>query len=134
MIAASKSASSKTIFGDLPPSSRETGIIFFAADSYIFWPETSEPVNAILDTCLCSTSGWPTSTPIPVIQFTTPSGNPASDTNFINSKVDAEVNSDGFITAVFPAAKAGASFQDKRSKGEFQAVIIPTTPNGSYLV
>ena len=70
----------------------------------------------------------------PVIQFTTPSGNPASDTNFINSKVDAEVNSDGFITAVFPAARAGASFQDKRSKGEFQAVIIPTTPNGSYLV
>ena len=44
------------------------------------------------------------------------------------------MNSDGLITAVFPAARAGASFQDKSSRGEFHAVIIPTTPKGSYLV
>ena len=67
-------------------------------------------------------------------QLTTPSGNPASEINFMNSNVEAEVNSEGLITAVFPAANAGASFQDRRSKGEFQAVISPTTPNGSYLV
>ena len=52
----------------------------------------------------------------------------------MNSKVEAEVNSDGLITAVFPAANAGASFQDKSSKGEFHAVIIPITPYGSYFV
>ena len=40
----------------------------------------------------------------------------------------------GLITAVFPAANAGASFQDKSSKGEFHAVIIPITPYGSYFV
>ena len=83
---------------------------------------------------MCSTSGCPTSIPIPVTQLTTPSGNPASEINFMNSKVEAEVNSDGLITAVFPAANAGASFQDKSSKGEFHAVIIPITPYGSYFV
>ena len=36
--------------------------------------------------------------------------------------------------AVFPAARAGASFQANSKSGEFQAVIIPMTPNGSYLV
>ena len=32
--------------------------------------------------------------PIPVTQLTTPSGNPASEINFMNSKVEAEVNSE----------------------------------------
>ena len=71
---------------------------------------------------------------MPVTQLTTPSGKPASDINFINSRVEADVNSDGLTTAVLPAASAGASFQDKSNKGEFHAVIIPTTPNGSYFV
>ena len=52
----------------------------------------------------------------------------------MNSKDDAEVNSEGLITAVFPAARAGASFQANNSKGEFHAVIIPITPKGSYRV
>ena len=68
------------------------------------------------------------------MQFTTPLGNPASLTSSINSKDDAEVNSEGLITAVFPAARAGASFQANNSKGEFHAVIIPITPKGSYRV
>ena len=52
----------------------------------------------------------------------------------MNSSVEAEVNSEGFTIAVLPAARATASFQVISSKGEFQAVIMPTTPRGSYRV
>ena len=68
------------------------------------------------------------------MQFTTPAGKPASFTSSMNSKDEADVNSEGLITAVFPAARAGASFQANNKRGEFQAVIIPMTPNGSYRV
>ena len=66
--------------------------------------------------------------------FTTPLGKPTSSIKFINSRVDAEVNSEGLITAVFPAANAGASFHANNSNGEFHGVIIPMTPNASYRV
>ena len=49
----------------------------------------------------------------------------------MNSSVDAEVNSDGLMTTVLPAASAGASFHDSSSSGEFHGVIMPTTPSGS---
>ena len=68
------------------------------------------------------------------MQFTTPVGKPASFTSSMNSNDEADVNSEGLITAVFPAARAGASFQANSKRGEFQAVIIPITPNGSYRV
>ena len=49
----------------------------------------------------------------------------------MNSTVDAEVNSDGLMTAVLPAASAGASFHVSNRSGEFHGVIMPTTPSGS---
>ena len=48
-----------------------------------------------------------------------------------NSSIDAEVNSDGLTTAVQPAASAGASFQLVSVSGEFQGVMMATTPFGS---
>ena len=51
--------------------------------------------------------------------------------NSINSKVETDVNSDGFINAVFPTARAGANLYATRRRGEFQGVINPTTPYGS---
>ena len=38
------------------------------------------------------------------------------------------------MTAVQPAASAGASFQLVSVRGEFQGVMITTTPFGSYFV
>ena len=77
MIAASRSASAKTTFGDLPPSSSETFLRLPAAAWTISLPTSVEPVNATL-----STSGWPDSaapaSPKPVTMLTTPSGRPAS--------------------------------------------------------
>jgi hypothetical protein len=105
-----------------------------AASSYTRRPAASPPVNA-----MCATSGWvtsgsPTSAPRPVTTFTTPGGKPAAATSRASSSIDAEVNSDGFTTTVQPAASAGASFQLVMVRGEFQGVMIATTPFGSSLV
>ena len=40
-----------------------------------------------------------------------------------NSSAEHEVNSDGLMTTVLPAASAGASFQAVSSSGEFHGVI-----------
>src|SRR5215470_9082933 len=94
-------------------------------------PVASDPVNATFATSGCSTSGAPTSGPKPVTTLTTPGGKPASSTSFMNSSTEADVNSDGLITTVLPAASAGASFQESSSSGEFHGVIMPQTPSGS---
>jgi hypothetical protein len=49
----------------------------------------------------------------------------------MNSSADADVNSDGLITTVLPAASAGASFQVVRSSGEFHGTMAAMTPSGS---
>src|SRR5436305_359239 len=74
--AASRSASGRMMFGDLPPSSSVTRLSAAPALAPISRPTTVEPVKAIL-----STSGWPTIaapvSPSPVSTLSTPSGNPA---------------------------------------------------------
>src|SRR5262249_49225293 len=97
-------------------------------------PAASPPVKPT-----CATSGWPTkgaptSPPKPVTALTTPSGKPACLNKAANSSMEAEVNSDGLITAVQPAARAGANFQLVSVSGEFHGVMIATTPLASYLV
>ena len=88
-------------------------------------------MNATFATSGCSTSGAPTSAPKPVTTLTTPGGKPASSTSFMNSSADADVNSDGLMTTVLPAASAGASFHAVSSSGEFHGTIAATTPSGS---
>src|SRR5215510_9851003 len=94
-------------------------------------PVASDPVNATFATSGCSTSGAPTSGPKPVTTLTTPGGKPAASTSFMNSSTEAEVNSDGLITTVLPAANAGASFHVVNRSGEFQGTIAAMTPSGS---
>src|SRR6187455_1948330 len=95
-------------------------------------PVASDPVNATLATSGCSTSGAPTSGPKPVTTLTTPGGKPACSTSRMNSSTLADVNSDGLMTTVLPAASAGASFHEVSSSGEFQGTIAAMTPSGSY--
>ena len=82
----------------------------------------------------CSTRAAPISEPKPVTVLITPSGKPASLTSSIRASVEQDVNSDGLMTMVLPAASAGASFQVRSSRGEFHGVIATTTPSGSRLV
>src|SRR5262249_415327 len=89
------------------------------------------PICAIL---WCVTSASPTSTPSPVTTLTTPRGKPAWANRGGRSSIEADVNSEGLTTAVHPAASAGARCQLVRVSGEFQGVMIATTPLGSYLV
>jgi len=61
--AASKSASAKKMFGDLPPSSRLTFLRVSAAARSTVLPTSRLPVNAILSTSRWATSGAPADSP-----------------------------------------------------------------------
>jgi hypothetical protein len=73
--AASRSASSNTMNGDLPPSSSESFLPVPAVARRIARPTSVEPVNAILSTSACSAIRAPVA-PSPVTMLTTPAGRP----------------------------------------------------------
>ena len=52
-------------------------------------------------------------------------------TSSASRRTVAEVYSDGLITTVLPAHRAGASLLVVSVRGEFHGVIAPTTPSGS---
>src|SRR5579864_5206808 len=126
--AASRSASSRTMQGSLPPSSR---VIFFrpsAAFAITFLPVGVEPVRAIL-----RVSGWPTiASPVacPTTTLTTPSGRPPSIRASMHARVARGVVLAGFSTTVLPAAIAGATLLAARVSGKFHGTIAPQTPIG----
>jgi hypothetical protein len=76
--AASMSASAKTTFADLPPSSSVTRLIVPAAPAAMPRPTSVEPVKATLATSGCSTRRCPQTEPGPGTTLRTPSGIPAS--------------------------------------------------------
>ena len=132
LTASSKIQSSNTMLGDLPPSSSETFLKVLAASSLTRAPVALPPVKATLATFGWVTSGSPTTGPYPVTTLTTPGGRPDSAmTSFMNSSSEADVNSEGLMTTVQPAASAGASFQVASISGEFQGVMKAHTPTGS---
>ena len=79
-------------------------------------PTAVDPVNAMHATSGCSTSGSPTSAPVPVTTVATPAGRCAIARSAIRS-VASGVSSDGFITTALPAAIAGATFHVMSSSG-----------------
>ena len=123
----SRSASSKTMKGDLPPSSSDSFLPVPAVATRMMRPTSVDPVKAILSTSGCSTSAAPVR-PSPVTMFTTPGGSPASRQISAKSSAVSEVNSAGLSTTVFPIASAGAIFHASISRGKFQGMICPTTP------
>ena len=132
--AASRSASAKMTFADLPPNSSVTRLIVAAAPAAIERPTSVEPVKAILATSGCSTRRWPHVRPGPTRTFTTPSGSPASRAISAKRSAVNGVSSAGLSTTVLPAASAGPSFQAAIVSGKFHGVMRPTTPTGSRTV
>src|ERR1041384_985593 len=116
-MAASKSASAKKMLGDLPPSSNVTRFTVSAACLTMILPTAALPVNAILLTSGCCTSGAPQVSPNPVMTLTTPGGTPTSLSQFAISRAVIGVCSAGLSTQVQPAASAGASFHAAINKG-----------------
>ena len=75
----SRSASSKTMNGDLPPSSRLRRLPLPAVAARMMRPTSVDPVKAILSTSGCSTRAAPVA-PSPVTTLTTPAGSPRPGT------------------------------------------------------
>ncbi|MCY1175899.1 hypothetical protein D9M73_161570 [compost metagenome] len=134
LAAASRSASAKTILGDLPPSSRSHRASRAAAIWLTALPDSVPPVKLIRATLGSRTKASPTSFPNPVTTLITPGGKPASSNNRATSSAEAELCSDGLCTTVQPAASAGAILLAASISGEFQGVIAATTPTGSSRV
>ena len=128
--ALSRSASSKMMNGDFPPSSSERRLWLAAVALRIARPTSVDPVNAILSTSGCFTSASPVE-PSPVTMLTTPAGSPASWQSSANASALSGVNSAGFKTTVLPVASAGAIFHASMRRGKFHGMICPTTPQGS---
>ncbi len=122
-----RSASSKTMNGDLPPSSSVSDLPEPAVSSRIRRPTSVEPVKAILSTSGCLTSISPVA-PSPVTTLTTPLGSPAISQMSAKSSADSGVNLAGLRMLVLPSAIAGAIFQAAISSGKFHGMIWPQTP------
>ena len=129
-----KSASSKMIFADFPPNSWWTLLTVSAEPLATATPALVEPVKDII-----SILGWadiasPTEGPSPFTKLNTPFGTPASWRTSANRIALKGAISVGFRTIVQPAARAGPTLQEIWFIGQFQGVIIPTTPIGSFLM
>ena len=74
--AASRSASSRTIVGDLPPSSRLTGTMRRAAAAITAAPVATEPVNVTWPTSGWSTTAAPVGSPRPTTMLHAPGRQP----------------------------------------------------------
>src|SRR5487761_1116190 len=123
--AASRSASSSTMHGSLPPSS---SVIFFkpsAARAITFLPVGVDPVSAIFRMIGWSTMASPVA--VPSTTLTTPSGRPPSISASMHARVESGVVLAGLRTTVLPAAIAGASLFAASVSGKFQGTIAPHT-------
>mmetsp|Transcript_11098 Transcript_11098/g.19329 ORF Transcript_11098/g.19329 Transcript_11098/m.19329 type:complete len:269 (-) Transcript_11098:300-1106(-) len=130
----SRSASSNTTRGALPPNSRDTRLTEEAADAISSLPTAVDPVNPIFRTLSFVVSSRPMAGASPMMMFKHPSGRPARSANTARARAERGVDSAGFSTTVHPAASAGATFRVIILIGKFQGVIAPTTPTGCFRV
>ena len=129
--ARSRSASSNTITGFLPPSSKCTRFKVGAPCAMIAEPVELSPTKPIALIAGCSVSALPASSPMPWTVLSTPSGRPACFASFVSRSAVTGDHSAGLCTTVQPAARAGAIFQVDSMNGVFHGVITPTGPIGT---
>src|SRR5919108_3111415 len=127
--AASRSASSSTTSGPLPPISRSTSLP--AARSATRCPVAIDPMNPTADVPGFAATSSPTTGPGPVTMLNTPGGRPASTMHSASFTAHTDVVGAGTHTTAFPAARAGATISAGIVYGQFQGVITPTTPRGT---
>ncbi len=132
--AASRSASAKTMFGLLPPSSRVTRLRSAEPFASTCLPTAIDPVNTIFATPGCSTSALPVTGPWPGRTWKRPSGRPASRASSASRSAVSGVVSAGLRMTALLTASAGAVPQAAIGIGKFQGAITPTTPSGSRIV
>ncbi len=131
--ASSRSASSSTMNGALPPSSNNTGFSCSAHSLAMMRPTWVDPVKFTRRTAGCSIRAPTTaaaSSGALVTTLTTPGGKPAAFRAWpIRWWVRGQV-SDAFSTTVLPQASGRARARTPRITGAFQGAIPTTTPTG----
>ena len=133
--AASMSASGKTMFGDLPPSSRLSRFRFET-------PEASSRRRAV-----CDAAGEADLVDVLVQRQRLPGGRAVARDHVQHAFGQAGFGRDlgqsqraqrrqlrGFSTTEQPQASAGATFQAAICSGKFHGTMAPTTPTGSRSV
>ncbi len=132
--AASRSASSKTRKGALPPSSIDTFSTLSAAAAISERPTSVEPVKDSLRSRPSLMSG-PVVGPDEevVMMLKTPPGSPASSSVWPSASIDSGVCFAGFMTTVQPAATAGPTLRVPMAIGKFQGVIMSDGPTGCFI-
>ena len=135
--ASSRSASSKTMNGALPPSSSETFFTCRRALRHQQLPDLGRAGEAELaDERVRRSARAPitgASSAAPVTISKTPSGSPASRPSRATASAESGVCSAGFSTIVQPAASAGAALRVGIAAGKFHGVIPAVTPTGSFV-
>src|SRR5699024_540701 len=132
--AASRSASSNTRNGALPPSSIEVRMMVLLHCSSNSRPTAVDPVKESLRDRESAISGLIVSLDRLVrTTFTTPSGRPARVRMSAKARVHSGVSPAGLITEVHPAAMAGPILRVPIASGKFHGVISRLTPTGSLL-
>ncbi len=115
--AASRSASSKTICGDLPPSSSVQGMWFRAAAIWTCSPTSGEPVKLMKSTPGCSESARPATSPRPVTILMAPGGKPVSVASSPMRNMVRQASSAGLVTVALPMASAAPTERPKICTG-----------------
>ena len=134
-IAASRSASSKTTNGALPPSSIETRSSWLALCSTSLRPTAVDPVNDSLRVRGSRRSG---SMSAPawrlVTTLSTPGGSPARCMMSARASIESGVCWAGLTIIVHPAATAGAILRAPIAIGKFHGVTNTHGPTGWRVV
>ena len=131
--AASRSASSNTMNGALPPSSSDSFFTVRAHCAIRIFPVSVDPVNDSFRTSGLDVSSPPTSDALPVMTLKTPFGTPARSASSASASAENGVCEAGFNTTVHPTATAGPAFRVIMASGKFQGVMQATTPIGSLI-
>src|ERR1700761_9221313 len=130
--AASRSASSNTMKGALPPSSILVFLIVGAHWASSLAPTSVEPVNDSLRTSGLEVNLAPIADDPPVRMLQTPGGMPARSASTASARAENGVCEAGRMTPVQPAAHPGPALRVIIAAGKFHGVIAAKTPIGSF--
>ena len=128
--ALSRSASSKTMNGALPPSSSPSFLMVGAHCAIRMRPISVEPVKLSARTVALPVSSLPIALALPVTTLNTPLGMPAISASAASASAVSGVSEAGLTTIVQPTASAGPALRVIMAAGKFQGVIAATTPTG----
>ena len=129
--AASRSASSKTRNGALPPSSIEVFSTWSAAWAISIRPTSVEPVKLSLrsrGSLMIGSETLPEE--VAVTTLSTPGGRPHSSSSWARASIDSGVCWAGLTTIVQPAAIAGPILRVPIAVGKFHGVMKKHGPIG----